>query len=278
VYRNASGYRVQELYSSQGSKWIRYWNGGAWTEWEQMYGTLHKPTAADIGAAASTHTHNYAGSSSAGGSATSAVKLDGGLATNDISTYTNLKLTTEKGGYYGFLVGNSTSCMNVMGAAQHNGLYCQAHGRWITYYDATNDRIAIGSATTKSGYVLAISGKTHINDATTVNGTVSATTITLTNTSATSHIDFSRTGGHTAPNYINVPASSALAVSVGGAAGTNIAVMVENKSVNSFNDAETSLGTSTYEWKETYSKNYVVNKKVKLEYNSTDDSLDFVFI
>ena len=239
---------------------------------------MAKPTAADIGAATSTHTHNYAGSSSAGGSATSAVKLDGGLATNDISTYTNLKLTTAKGGYYGFLVGNSTSCMNVMGAAQHNGLYCQAHGRWITYYDATNDRIAIGSATTKSGYVLAISGKTHINDATTVNGTISAATITLTNTGATSHIDFSRTGGHTAPNYINVPTGSALAVSVGGAAGTNIAVMVENKSVNSFNDAETSLGTSTYEWKETYSKNYVVGKKVKLEYNSTDDSLDFIFI
>lgn len=33
-------------------------------------------TASSIGAAASGHTHNYAGSSSAGGSATSAVKLD----------------------------------------------------------------------------------------------------------------------------------------------------------------------------------------------------------
>lgn len=108
--------------------------------------------------------------------------------------------------------------------------------------------------------------------------TVKMPTITITNTSAANHIDFSRTGGHYAPNYINVPTSSALAVSVGGAAGANIAVMVENKSINSYVDAETSLGTSTYEWKETYSKNYVVGKKVKLEYNSTDDSLDFIFI
>lgn len=224
------------------------------------------------------HTHNYAGSSSAGGAANSAVKLSGGLEENDISTYTNFKLTTAKGGYYGFLVGNSTSCMNVMGASQHNGLYQQAKGRWIIYYDGTNDRIALGNSTTHSGYIVSIGGNMYVNGNTLTTGTASASTISVTNTDANPHLNFSRTGGHTAPNYINIPSSSALAVSVGGAAGTNIAVMVENKSVNSFNDAETSLGTSTYEWKETYSKNYVVGKKVKLEYNSTDDSLDFIFI
>ena len=46
----------------------------------------HNISIQTIGAAASTHTHNYAGSSSAGGSATSAVKLDtsAGSATNPI--------------------------------------------------------------------------------------------------------------------------------------------------------------------------------------------------
>ena len=41
----------------------------------------NKPTPADIGAAASSHTHNYAGSSSAGGAATSALTCTGNSAT-----------------------------------------------------------------------------------------------------------------------------------------------------------------------------------------------------
>lgn len=40
-----------------------------------IYHTGKKPTPSDIGAAASSHTHNYAGSSSAGGNANAAVKL-----------------------------------------------------------------------------------------------------------------------------------------------------------------------------------------------------------
>ena len=42
-----------------------------WSDWAQFYTTANKPTASDIGAAASSHTHNYAGSSSAGGTANS---------------------------------------------------------------------------------------------------------------------------------------------------------------------------------------------------------------
>lgn len=41
----------------------------------KVYHTGSKPTPSEIGAAASSHTHNYAGASSAGGSANSAVKL-----------------------------------------------------------------------------------------------------------------------------------------------------------------------------------------------------------
>ena len=43
--------------------------------WRRQYNTKNKPTASEIGAAASSHTHNYAGSSSAGGAANTAVKL-----------------------------------------------------------------------------------------------------------------------------------------------------------------------------------------------------------
>lgn len=43
--------------------------------WRRLYSNKYKPTPADIGAAASNHGHNYAGSSSAGGNANAAVKL-----------------------------------------------------------------------------------------------------------------------------------------------------------------------------------------------------------
>lgn len=36
VYRNADGYRVQELYSSGGAKWMRYWNSSTWSAWERI--------------------------------------------------------------------------------------------------------------------------------------------------------------------------------------------------------------------------------------------------
>lgn len=58
-----------------------YWRNGAasWSGWSRLLTNLNYKdivTPASIGAAASSHTHNYAGSSSAGGSATSAAKLD----------------------------------------------------------------------------------------------------------------------------------------------------------------------------------------------------------
>lgn len=81
-----------------------------------------------------------------------------GLAQNDVSTYTNTKIVTAKGGYYGFLLGNSKSNINVMSSGQHNGMYCEAKGRWVFYYDSTNDRCAIGSASPVSGYILTVSG------------------------------------------------------------------------------------------------------------------------
>lgn len=49
--------------------------GTGWSAWKKIYHEGNKPTPAAIGAAASSHTHNYAGSSSAGGVADSATKL-----------------------------------------------------------------------------------------------------------------------------------------------------------------------------------------------------------
>jgi hypothetical protein len=54
-----------------GRMFYRKGNGSGWASWYQFYTTAHKPTYTDVGAAPSSHTHNYAGSSSAGGAANS---------------------------------------------------------------------------------------------------------------------------------------------------------------------------------------------------------------
>ena len=117
-------------------------------------------------------TVSYANSAGSASSATTATNVawtgitsNPGIYTNDVSgsSYGNVKITTAKGGYYGFLIGTSTSCMNVMSSGQHNGLYCQAKGRWMFYYDSTNDRCGIGTSSTTANYILTVGGDTYIN-------------------------------------------------------------------------------------------------------------------
>ena len=56
----------------------RMYNASGWNNWSKLGRGL---THTDVGAAASSHTHNYAGSSSAGGSATTALACTGNSAT-----------------------------------------------------------------------------------------------------------------------------------------------------------------------------------------------------
>lgn len=75
VFQTAGGWYTQILYGSDDDIYTRRWVSDTWTSWSKLYTTTNKPTASEIGAAASSHTHNYAGSSSAGGAANSANKL-----------------------------------------------------------------------------------------------------------------------------------------------------------------------------------------------------------
>lgn len=56
-----------------------------WGAWHKIYTSADKPTLSELGAAAASHTHNYAGSSSAGGAANSAIKLATARTINGIS-------------------------------------------------------------------------------------------------------------------------------------------------------------------------------------------------
>ena len=84
-WASTTDYITKQTYTQGAQKaiYVRYCTNGTWTAWEKIYTSGQKPTAANIGAAAASHTHNYAGSSSAGGAANSvktnlAIKLNGG--------------------------------------------------------------------------------------------------------------------------------------------------------------------------------------------------------
>ena len=56
IFRNASGYTAQSLYSV-GVWYSRYYDGSSWSTWSKQYSSTSKPTASEIGAASSSHTH-----------------------------------------------------------------------------------------------------------------------------------------------------------------------------------------------------------------------------
>ena len=72
-FASATDYITKQTYIHGVSKttWERYCTNGTWSAWGEIYTSQNKPTASEIGAASSSHTHNYAGSSSAGGAANS---------------------------------------------------------------------------------------------------------------------------------------------------------------------------------------------------------------
>lgn len=82
-YASSTDYITKQTYVMGAQKiiYVRYCTNGTWSAWEKVYTSVQKPTASEIGAAASSHTHNYAGSSSAGGAATTALACTGNSAT-----------------------------------------------------------------------------------------------------------------------------------------------------------------------------------------------------
>lgn len=127
------------------------------------------------------------------------------------------------------IIGSKYSFGLLIGSGNDNrGIYQWAQGsssaKWLLYWGASNAHfntgvniddstastdVATGALVVNGG--VGIAKKLYVGEALTLSGT----------TVSTAMLGFSRTGEAT-PNYINVPASSALAVSVGGASGSNI--------------------------------------------------------
>ena len=58
VMRSASGYYTQLLHSIDDEWFFRQYGGGTWTTWNRLYSTNSKPTPSELGAAASSHSHD----------------------------------------------------------------------------------------------------------------------------------------------------------------------------------------------------------------------------
>lgn len=78
---------------------IRGMNAGTWGSWYTLYSTNNKPTPAEIGAAASSHTHSYIPLSGSTG-------VTGTLRSNSEIQTTSLNAFRAVGGNYGFFIRN----------------------------------------------------------------------------------------------------------------------------------------------------------------------------
>lgn len=99
-WASTTDYISKQTYTRGAEKvsYVRYCTNGTWSAWEKVYTSANKPTAADIGAAASSHTHNYAGSASAGGAANSATILATARTINGTSFNGSANITTANWG------------------------------------------------------------------------------------------------------------------------------------------------------------------------------------
>ena len=102
----------------------------------KVYHAGNKPTASEIGAAASNHTHNYAGSSSAGGNANAAVKLATARTINGTNFDGSANITTANWGTArNIQIGNTSKSVNgsanVSWSLSEIGAAAASHGRHI---------------------------------------------------------------------------------------------------------------------------------------------------
>ena len=98
-----------------------------------------------------------------------------GLVQNSFTTYGNTATTTAKNGYYGLLLGNATSHLNLMADGSGNGgIYRESSG-WTQYYSVSNNCTGFGGSATTSGYVVQANGGLYVTSQTYTNSALNNT-------------------------------------------------------------------------------------------------------
>ena len=122
----------------------------------KVYHAGDKPTASEIGAASSSHTHNYAGSSSAGGNANAAIKLATARTINGTSFDGSANITTANWGTArNIQIGNTAKSVNgsanVTWSLSEIGAAAASHGR---HMPDTCETITDWNNATKNGWYM----------------------------------------------------------------------------------------------------------------------------
>jgi len=100
---------------------------------------------------------NYSGYSSFSGTVSGT-----NITNNGYSSYGNTATQTLRNSYYGILLGNSVSHLNVMADSSGNGgFYRENGGQWATYWNASQGSLGIGASTTSSSYTLYVTGSSY---------------------------------------------------------------------------------------------------------------------
>lgn len=133
----------------------------------KVYHAGDKPTPSEIGAASSSHTHNYAGSSSAGGNANAAIKLATARTINGTSFDGSANITTANWGTArNIQIGNTAKSVNgsanVTWSLSEIGAAAASHGR---HMPDTCETITDWNNATKNGWYM---GNNAANGPTTV--------------------------------------------------------------------------------------------------------------
>ena len=148
--------------------WIRRGGAGAWSAWQEVYTSTNKPTAAEIGAAASSHTHSNATTSAAGflpklgGGTTNYLRADGTWAkppdTNTTYTLSSFGITATAAelnkldgvtttatqlNYLNTLTGNVQTQLNGKAASSHShdGTYTRIYNLGIQAFGGNQNGI-----------------------------------------------------------------------------------------------------------------------------------------
>jgi hypothetical protein len=108
-----------------------------------------------------TFNQNTTGSSgSCTGNAATATNVAGIIA-NATTTYGNINSTTAKNGYYGYLMGNANTNLQIMADSSGNGGFYKEAGTgagWPFYFLAGNAGVGIMTSTTSASYAMYVNG------------------------------------------------------------------------------------------------------------------------
>ena len=161
VFQSAGGWYTQMLYGSDDDLYMRRWVNDSWTSWSKVYTTTNKPTASEIGAAASNHAHSqYVETlSDLGITATAAElnKLDGVTATAaELNKLDGVTATATEINYLDGVTSAIQTQLNGKAASSHTHTATQVTGLAASRALISNSsgQVAVSTVTsTELGYL-----------------------------------------------------------------------------------------------------------------------------